>query len=177
MTPDGQVAHVVEVSSDGVRFEARARYEGAMSEGGVFGVTLSPAALARYLRVRTERSPSWVAWNEIVPVACAGERATPPASPTSSEPPTMLGPSARPTPPPRLVPGVGACAHDADCHPNGNCHPTGCTSRPVAPSGLACTRSCSGPLDCDNGECVCNRGRCTMSTRGTPDEQFHEPLR
>jgi hypothetical protein len=84
MTPAGQVAHVVEVSDDGVTFDPRARYDGEMFDGGVFGLTLVPAARARFVRVRTERSPSWVAWRDVVPTTCQGETFLPPRAKGSS---------------------------------------------------------------------------------------------
>jgi hypothetical protein len=80
MTPKGPVQHVVEVSDDGVAFDDRALYEDAMFEGGVYGITLTPPARARYLRVRTDASPSSVAWYEVVPVACPGETGVAPRS-------------------------------------------------------------------------------------------------
>ena len=175
MTPDGAVAHVVEVSNDGVRFEVRGRYEGTMVERGVYGVALSPAALARYVRVRTERSPSWVAWNEIVPVACPGQHATAPAPQQA-----VATPAARPVPPPEprasLVAGTGACTRDADCHPDAPCHAAACTSRPSPFGPVQCTKDCSGPMDCGRGGCVCDHGRCAMSARPSPDDDVLKSL-
>jgi hypothetical protein len=82
MSPRGHVVHVVEVSHDGVTFEPRARYDGKMWDSGVFVVKLEPAARARFIRLRTESSPSWVAWFEIMPLTCTSDE--PPVPPRAS---------------------------------------------------------------------------------------------
>jgi hypothetical protein len=97
MTPDGEATHIVETSRDGVRFAPRLRLERALRDLDIVDLTSAPVE-ARYLRVVTEVSPSWVAWYELVPVACAGDVASsegrispvpPPPSPPS--PPTLPG--------------------------------------------------------------------------------------
>ncbi len=86
MSPRGRVVHVVEISDDGKSFEPRARYDGEMFDSGAFVVKLEPAARARFIRIRTETSPSWVAWFEIVPFTCTTD--PPPVSPIIAKRPT-----------------------------------------------------------------------------------------
>ncbi|MBI5478035.1 MAG: discoidin domain-containing protein [Deltaproteobacteria bacterium] len=107
MTPDGEATHVVETSRDGVSFVPRLRLARALRNLEIVDLTFAPV-VARYLRVVTEASPSWVAWFELVPVTCAGDaaapgRPTPPVSPhvPPSAPPVLPGqpPPAEPLPP------------------------------------------------------------------------------
>jgi hypothetical protein len=168
MTPDGPVSQVVEVSDDGVTFEQRARYDDRMFSGGVFGLTLQPAARARFVRVRTLVSPSWVAWFEVVPVACANEAAVPPRP---APPPPPPPPAPRPVPWSKrpgvhVLPGKGACRTDADCRPDACCSPSSCTSGHTQSCDAmgACPAVCRGPMDCGNGACGCVQGRCAVWT-------------
>jgi len=166
MTPSGAVAHVASTSTDGAAFTPRARFEGTMQNARAQMIAFVTPVSARYVRVRTERSPSWVAWFEIVPVACAGD--APPAA--SVEPPAASAPDAaapapsssasRFVPPSRIVPGTGRCKVDSDCFGSACCSPLTCTSKRPACGDIACPTACLGPLDCGRGTCVCNRGTC-----------------
>lgn len=56
------------------------------------------------------------------------------------------------------------CESDSDCTPSSCCHPTETVNKEFAPdcSGVACTLSCSGPLDCGCGVPSCENNRCTI---------------
>jgi hypothetical protein len=107
-------------------------------------------------RIRTVASPSWIAWREVVPITCAHLAAPTAAPATTSQVPTGA----------EITPGRGSCRVDSDCVGATCCHPTACVARSVAPacSGMACTRSCSGPMDCGRGGCLCRAGRCASWT-------------
>lgn len=70
MTPDGAVVHRVELSTDGRRFEPAHRVEASMSTARPVELVLPSRERARFVRVRTEVSPSWVAWREIALYKC-----------------------------------------------------------------------------------------------------------
>lgn len=72
MTPNGAVTHVIEVSLDGQRWEPAHRVEGAMQSGVAFEMLLPKTMRARFLKVSTLASPSWVAWRDIVVLHCSG---------------------------------------------------------------------------------------------------------
>lgn len=70
MTPDGPAHHVIKISTDGVSFQSAGAVSGAMASGVAYELTLPQPIRARFVRVITARSPSWVAWREVVPLAC-----------------------------------------------------------------------------------------------------------
>ncbi len=80
----------------------------------------------------------------------AGCTAAPPANAT----PTPTTPAGNQT----------VCTQDADCVPAQCCHPTSCTVAAEAPncSGVVCTLSCEGPIDCGAGHCGCLNGTCVV---------------
>ena len=61
-------------------------------------------------------------------------------------------------------PTVQQCSIDADCMPAQCCHPTGAIDQAHAPdcSGVVCTMSCEGPLDCGQGEVKCVSHKCSV---------------
>lgn len=67
--PEGPTKHTVELSCDGVEWAPAAEVEGRTKTGDTLSVPLVPGlAPARYLRVTTTESPSWVAWQRIRPL-------------------------------------------------------------------------------------------------------------
>ena len=68
--PPGRMRHVVEASDDGVTFHTLYIVDSPMQSGHVYEVKLPLPFSARTLRVSTTDAPRWVAWREIVPLAC-----------------------------------------------------------------------------------------------------------
>lgn len=58
------------------------------------------------------------------------------------------------------------CSQDSDCVPALCCHASECVAAGNAPdcSDVACTASCESILDCGQGYCSCNAGKCEAST-------------
>ncbi|NMB78387.1 MAG: hypothetical protein GYA23_04760 [Methanomicrobiales archaeon] len=56
------------------------------------------------------------------------------------------------------------CTDAADCVPADCCHPRSCVNKAAQKSctGIACTESCEGPLDCGAGSCGCVQGTCSV---------------
>ena len=79
----------------------------------------------------------------------------------TTAPPTNTTPTATPTTP---AGNQTTCTQDAECVPAQCCHPTSCTVAADAPncSGVACTLSCEGPIDCGAGHCGCVNGTCMV---------------
>lgn len=75
-----------------------------------------------------------------------------------------------PLPPVTTVPATPlpgnetACMQDNDCVPAQCCHPTSCINAAYAPNctGVVCTLSCEGPIDCGAGHCGCVNGTCSV---------------
>lgn len=74
MTPDGKVTHVIEISTDGRSFERIGSIQAPMQTGVPYEMRLPEPAIARFIRVVTTESPSWVAWRDIVAVRCHSSR-------------------------------------------------------------------------------------------------------
>jgi hypothetical protein len=70
MQPNGSVGHVVETSPDGTTWTARVTISQAMSNGVVYSFDFGTYVTARYVRVRSTSSPSWIAWTEIAVFKC-----------------------------------------------------------------------------------------------------------
>jgi hypothetical protein len=73
MTPDGQVAHEVAFSDDGRSFQVGHRVEAPMRSGAQVELVLPRPERARFVRVTSSRSPSFVAWREIGLFRCGTE--------------------------------------------------------------------------------------------------------
>lgn len=95
---------------------------------------------------------------------------TPPAAEVTPAPvvPVITASPAAPTP----MTAAG-CTADSDCVPAECCHPARCINRVAQPSctGIACTMSCEGPLDCGAGSCGCVQGTCSI----VPSQQAVTP--
>ena len=68
--PVGEAKHVIESSDDGSTWKVAYVIEGQMATARAYSVPFQHPVTARYLRVTTEKSASWVAWREIVPLEC-----------------------------------------------------------------------------------------------------------
>ena len=61
------------------------------------------------------------------------------------------------------------CKTDADCVPAQCCHPTACVSQDQAPNcdEVFCSQVCEpGTLDCGQGSCLCQQGKCNAVISG-----------
>jgi hypothetical protein len=58
---------------------------------------------------------------------------------------------------------MGCVVYD-DCVPAQCCHPASCINKVAQKdcTGIACTMSCEGPLDCGAGTCGCVQGTCSV---------------
>ena len=56
------------------------------------------------------------------------------------------------------------CEKDSDCVPDSCCHPQRLINKKFAPDckEVACTLSCSGPLDCREWKSSCNKNKCAV---------------
>ena len=70
MLPGGDVIHVVETSDDGASFAARLTIAQRMDDGLLYTFDLSPPIATRFVRIRTDASPSWVAWYDVAVYSC-----------------------------------------------------------------------------------------------------------
>jgi F5/8 type C domain len=68
--PEGDVTHTLEQSSDGDTWTAIAVVKRRMTDDHVYAVTFPNKVTARFLRVSTTASVSWVAWAEVAPLFC-----------------------------------------------------------------------------------------------------------
>jgi hypothetical protein len=73
MTPDGSVLHEVAFSDDGKTFQVGHRIEAPMRSGQQVELVLPRPEKARFVRVTTTRSPSFVAWREVGLFRCGTE--------------------------------------------------------------------------------------------------------
>ncbi len=62
------------------------------------------------------------------------------------------------------TPAAEQCSVAADCVPAQCCHPSGAVNKANAPdcSGVLCTMSCEGPLDCGQGQVKCISHSCSV---------------
>ncbi len=70
MQPDGNVVHSIETSDDGVTYTPRLAINQFMQKNGVYAFDLGPGITARFVRVSTTSSPSWVGWFEVAVFSC-----------------------------------------------------------------------------------------------------------
>jgi hypothetical protein len=70
MTPNGQVRQRIELSDDGRTFQSAHRIEAPMASGTPVELVMPKRERARFMRVVSDASPSWVAWREIGVVRC-----------------------------------------------------------------------------------------------------------
>ena len=56
------------------------------------------------------------------------------------------------------------CVKDSDCVSASCCHPTECVIKEKSPAceGIFCSAVCSGPLDCNAGQCGCVDNKCVV---------------
>lgn len=67
-TPDGPTLHVVEISLNGTEWAHGAVLHGHTRMGDTLLAGLPSGTVARYIRVSTDESPSWVAWRRLRPL-------------------------------------------------------------------------------------------------------------
>ncbi len=65
MSPNGSVKHAVAFSNDGKSFQVGQRVEAPMQSGVAQDLLLPAPERARFVRVTTDQSPSWIAWREV----------------------------------------------------------------------------------------------------------------
>jgi hypothetical protein len=70
MTPDGAVRHLIKTSADGVTYTTTGVIDGPMAEREAYRLTLARPVQARFIRIVTAASPSWVAWYELAALDC-----------------------------------------------------------------------------------------------------------
>jgi hypothetical protein len=70
MTPSGAVEHVIELSDDGKRFAVAHRIQAPLSSGVPETLRLPRTERARFVRVTSKKSPSWIAWREVAFFQC-----------------------------------------------------------------------------------------------------------
>jgi hypothetical protein len=70
MTPSGAVEHVIELSDDGKRFAVAHRIQAPLSSGVPQTLRLPRTERARFVRVSSKKSPSWIAWREVAFFQC-----------------------------------------------------------------------------------------------------------
>jgi len=66
------------------------------------------------------------------------------------------------------TPKVLECESDSDCIPNSCCHSSSCTNINNAPDcgGIFCSQECvKNTLDCGQGSCICNQGKCEVKLK------------
>lgn len=68
--PEGEVTHSIEQSSDGDTWTPVAVLKQKMVDDHVYVVAFPKKVTARFLRVSTSASASWVAWAEVAPLLC-----------------------------------------------------------------------------------------------------------
>ncbi len=70
MTPNGNVTHRLELSEDGKTFSSAHRIEAPMSSGQPVELVFPKRERTRFLRLSSDKSPSWIAWREIGLLRC-----------------------------------------------------------------------------------------------------------
>jgi hypothetical protein len=70
MLPNGNVGHRIETSLDGVNYTTAVTINQFMANGTPYAFDLGAWRPARFVRVTTTGSPSWVAWSEVGVYAC-----------------------------------------------------------------------------------------------------------
>lgn len=149
-TPAGVTTQVVEISDDGVSWSELASLRGYTTTETVYAATVRRAPRARYVRIRTIESPSWVAFREVAVVSCThAPRATGDRVPRRA-PVDRTGS--------RWVRGHGACERPRDCVLDDCCASTTCVPRAEAPrcEGVGCPRVAQR----ESVECGCRASTC-----------------
>jgi hypothetical protein len=70
MSPRGNVEHVIELSDDGKRFAVAHRIQAPLRSGVAETLRLPRTERARFVRVSSKNSPSFIAWREIALFQC-----------------------------------------------------------------------------------------------------------
>jgi hypothetical protein len=157
MTPGGASVHEIELR--GGPEEETFVVSAQLESEATYVVALDHPVAARSLTVRSRYSPSWIAFREIVPIACDGPldlSATRDVAPAPAPPPDP-----GPQPHDENVPGVGFCNTAADCGPSECCHAKTCNAAGQRPrcDGIGCSQNVA-PNTLDMGECTCVNHRC-----------------
>jgi hypothetical protein len=69
MSPNGNVNHTIEVSNNGSSWAAVRSVAQFMASGGLYTFDLG-SVTARYVRILSNGSPSWIAWREVAVYTC-----------------------------------------------------------------------------------------------------------
>ncbi len=68
--PTGDVEHDIRVMSPSGAVRLHIDVEGSMTSGHGYAVQVPGVTDGRFVRIATLKAPGWVAWREIVPLAC-----------------------------------------------------------------------------------------------------------
>jgi hypothetical protein len=149
-TPDGVTSHVIEISDDGAAWSELATLRGHTTTETVYAATVRRSPRARYVRIRTIDSPSWIAFRDVAVISCTG------AARASGDPVPRRTPVDRTGW--RWSRGEGSCTSARDCAYAECCGPTTCVARVDAPrcAGVGCGRMHSA----DIVECGCRASTC-----------------
>ncbi len=72
MSPNGRVRQRIDLSDDGVTFASAHRIDAPMAAGAPVELVMPKRERARFMRVVSDTSPSWIGWREIGIVRCGG---------------------------------------------------------------------------------------------------------
>jgi len=164
MTPEeGETVNVVEASDDGERYAPVLLFRRVMQTKRPVAVLFTETVSARFLRVRTVQTESWVAWREVVPFACEGGAVVPAGLSEPPEEPPRSGPVTT------FHKGRGRCKRQEDCWPDDCCAPGTCVAKKLVRKCK--THSCPdmlGPMTAAGAWCACHEGRCGAMYPGPP---------
>lgn len=146
-TPDGTTTQIVETSDDGAAWTELAALHGHTITQTVYGARTARRT-ARFVRIRTTESPSWVAFRDVAMLSCTGTMRLAGAAVPRRSPVVHAGTWTR---------GTGACTSARDCVPNDCCFPTRCIARDGAPR---CRQLGCPDVIAPTVECGCRSGTC-----------------
>lgn len=145
-TPDGVTTQIVETSDDAQAWTELATLHGHTTTESVYAARTQRGRRARYVRVRSVASPSWIAFREVAVVSCEDRR------PIPGERVPRVDRSGS-----VYRRGRGACESARDCSIDACCGPSTCVARDEAPrcAGVGC-----GQMVTDTVACACRAGTC-----------------
>jgi hypothetical protein len=70
MLPNANVHHAIDVSLDGATFRTVVDINQYMANGEQYSIDFGAPVPARFVRIRSLGSPSWIAWGEVGVFVC-----------------------------------------------------------------------------------------------------------